>query len=470
MPAKTVKTIAASGDAAVTTTSNGAHTASSPDCVSIEFTHTEKVGVSVNSECAVTKITAKSQGESRGVKVGWVVLKVTFKMPKDAKGRRGAGTSGAAADSTVGVSLPCSTSNDVSQALKRGRASKAPFVVHFRCPEKSGDAGKLGDVAAAAGEAKEGAAGTAAAAADGAAAAEGGGTGTAARAPATMSAEEAAAAAAAAAAVLVAVAAAAAADLEMTELEARLLALLVTLPEGGSESPERLSLQEEVALKKSEVEKLHEEVRAAEAASAAADPAVAAAAAAAAAVAAAEAEARRQKAEAEEAARMKVLGNGQAVIRYNMYDEPFDITDGTITAEAIDELYALSFAMPGCSIHLSATSPEACHTEDKGYQDPIMLREDPPGTMHGLRTDTQYWAYAIQDTTQLRYDQAKAKEMFKPEEDEHGNKLPLSDSYQGEGIPESCSCIEGNPCVDEYGCRDWHHRRDVAMKNGWKGF
>jgi hypothetical protein len=35
---------------------------------------------------------------------------------------------------------------------------------------------------------------------------------------------------------------------------------------------------------------------------------------------------------------------------------------------------------------------------------------------------------------------------------------------------ESCSCIYGNPCVDEYGCKDWYNRMDVAKKNGWKGF
>ena len=33
---------------------------------------------------------------------------------------------------------------------------------------------------------------------------------------------------------------------------------------------------------------------------------------------------------------------------------------------------------------------------------------------------------------------------------------------------ESCSCIEGNPCMDKYGCLDWNNRFDVATKNGWK--
>ncbi len=42
--------------------------------------------------------------------------------------------------------------------------------------------------------------------------------------------------------------------------------------------------------------------------------------------------------------------------------------------------------------------------------------------------------------------------------------------YAEAGLPESCSCIEGNPCVDEYGCKDWYNRYAIAKKNGWAGF
>ena len=34
----------------------------------------------------------------------------------------------------------------------------------------------------------------------------------------------------------------------------------------------------------------------------------------------------------------------------------------------------------------------------------------------------------------------------------------------------SCSCLEGNPCVVAYNCKDWVHRFEVAKANGWKGF
>jgi hypothetical protein len=34
----------------------------------------------------------------------------------------------------------------------------------------------------------------------------------------------------------------------------------------------------------------------------------------------------------------------------------------------------------------------------------------------------------------------------------------------------SCSCVEGNPCMVAYNCKDWAHRFEVAKAHGWKGF
>jgi hypothetical protein len=35
---------------------------------------------------------------------------------------------------------------------------------------------------------------------------------------------------------------------------------------------------------------------------------------------------------------------------------------------------------------------------------------------------------------------------------------------------ESCSCLYGNPCVEEYNCADWGNRAAIATANGWRGF
>ncbi len=34
---------------------------------------------------------------------------------------------------------------------------------------------------------------------------------------------------------------------------------------------------------------------------------------------------------------------------------------------------------------------------------------------------------------------------------------------------EGCSCVWGNPCVDQYVCLDWNNRYEVAKKNGMRG-
>jgi len=88
---------------------------------------------------------------------------------------------------------------------------------------------------------------------------------------------------------------------------------------------------------------LQAENEAAEAAAKAAEEKAAAAAAAeiAAAKAAAAAEIERLKQEAR---------NGDVVVLYNMYKDPFSIKDGMLTAAAIDEEYCLSDAMPGCQV------------------------------------------------------------------------------------------------------------------------
>eukprot|EP00943_MAST-04B_sp_MAST-4B-sp1_P000214 g214.t1 len=33
---------------------------------------------------------------------------------------------------------------------------------------------------------------------------------------------------------------------------------------------------------------------------------------------------------------------------------------------------------------------------------------------------------------------------------------------------ETCSCLYGNPCVDQYVCSDWKNRFEIAKQNGWK--
>lgn len=74
-------------------------------------------------------------------------------------------------------------------------------------------------------------------------------------------------------------------------------------------------------------------------------------------------EAARKQREAEEAAtRAEELAaqarrNGKARFRYEMYDQEFEIANGSLTQEVIDEEFAFTFVMPGCHVHLSESSP-----------------------------------------------------------------------------------------------------------------
>jgi hypothetical protein len=93
--------------------------------------------------------------------------------------------------------------------------------------------------------------------------------------------------------------------------------------------------------------------------------------------------------------------------------------------------------------------------------------EDPPGTFLELEKDKQYWVYVVEDPVQEAKDREAMAALVAA--DKAKAKAERSE-YAENGLPESCSCIEGNPCVDEYGCKDWTNRFAIAKKNGWKGF
>lgn len=161
--------------------------------------------------------------------------------------------------------------------------------------------------------------------------------------------------------------------------------------------------------------------------------------------------------------------NGKVTLIYEQYNEQFDIVNGSTTAENIDEVYCLTFVMPGCLIHLSKMNPqEKRQAEIEGNLD-LFFEENPRGTYHGLEVDQTYYVYVEQEAEQLARDQARMKQIVgsmdgaKPKGD---GQLTKDDGR----VMESCSCIYGNPCVDEYGCKDWGNRFAIATKNGWKGF
>ncbi|KAF0722582.1 hypothetical protein Ae201684P_013995 [Aphanomyces euteiches] len=166
-----------------------------------------------------------------------------------------------------------------------------------------------------------------------------------------------------------------------------------------------------------------------------------------------------------------LLQTGNVVLKYEMYSESFVIEKGSMTGTAIDEAYCLSFVMPNCRIHLSMHEPAMkLALESQGDTDNVFLHEEPPGTYHGLQVDQTYYVYIEQEADQLAWDQAHMREIaLTMEGAAEDSKRKADKKDDGRGF-ESCSCIEGNPCVDEYGCKDWHNRFAIAAKHGWKWF
>ncbi|CAN0006406.1 unnamed protein product, partial [Pylaiella littoralis] len=100
-----------------------------------------------------------------------------------------------------------------------------------------------------------------------------------------------------------------------------------------------------------------------------------------------------------------------------------------------------------------------------------LFKENPPGTFHEQVDGGVYWVYVSRDDEEEKRDRDRMKQVVEGMKDD----LPQGGA-EGERMDggrnglESCSCVYGNPCVDEYGCKDWHSRYAVAKANGWKGF
>eukprot|EP01041_Mallomonas_annulata_P016442 gene16442-34310_t len=165
--------------------------------------------------------------------------------------------------------------------------------------------------------------------------------------------------------------------------------------------------------------------------------------------------------------------NAEILVRYNHYKNKFQITNGKTTSEAIDAEYCISFAFPNSKIHLSEYGPSDFSFEDNGLTERPLVAEDPVGCYNGLIPEGVYWVHVEEDQKE-KDAYIKRQEVFAQEQAiKRAERETKETSLAGQIIVEkreSCSCIEGNPCLDRYCCKDWNNRFEVAKKNGWKGF
>lgn len=167
----------------------------------------------------------------------------------------------------------------------------------------------------------------------------------------------------------------------------------------------------------------------------------------------------------------KFYGNGESgevVICFNHYKKKFSIINGSLGSSVIDAEYCITFAYPKCKIHLSEF--KATDSSLEGTLRPLIV-ENPIGIFHGLLCDKVYYVDVEEDSDEneaymKRQEQYAIKNMMKRTEqaDDLGHANLISERM------ESCSCVEGNPCMDSYCCKDWEKRFLIAKAHGWKGY
>lgn len=164
--------------------------------------------------------------------------------------------------------------------------------------------------------------------------------------------------------------------------------------------------------------------------------------------------------------------DGEVTIRFNHYKKKFAIIRGSTTSDVVDAEYYISFAFPKSKIHLTLFGPSDFSFEEQGYTTRPIVKEKPEGTYRGLDPSKEYWVEVEEDAAERKaYEErqdalARENAVKRAEKEARGEEINAIIKTK----TESCSCIEGNPCLDRYACKDWEHRYEVAKRNGWKGF
>eukprot|EP00462_Mataza_sp_D1_P022528 CAMPEP_0175142094 /NCGR_PEP_ID=MMETSP0087-20121206/12567_1 /TAXON_ID=136419 /ORGANISM="Unknown Unknown, Strain D1" /LENGTH=283 /DNA_ID=CAMNT_0016425777 /DNA_START=83 /DNA_END=931 /DNA_ORIENTATION=- len=164
-------------------------------------------------------------------------------------------------------------------------------------------------------------------------------------------------------------------------------------------------------------------------------------------------------------------GPVKVTLKYNHYVHEFTCDEkGLLSMEVIDEEFALSFAFPNSKLHLSEKAPTDPEGYDAADKPPPYLKEEPAGTYHGLESGKEYFVWVEEAPEErAKYEAAQAEYMKNnpvknPDDDE--DAMLMASNFGGEDSA-SCSCIEGNPCMSKYNCKDWNNRFEVAKRNGW---
>ena len=104
-----------------------------------------------------------------------------------------------------------------------------------------------------------------------------------------------------------------------------------------------------------------------------------------------------------------------------------------------------------------------CQSKEEGFGSSFEVKyevEEPWGTFQELDTHRKYYVWVVQDAQQAQRDREQMQAQW-------ARGAAAAANEEGPRTEETCSCIEGNPCVDPYICLDWHNRITVAKANGF---
>ena len=171
------------------------------------------------------------------------------------------------------------------------------------------------------------------------------------------------------------------------------------------------------------------------------------------------------------------IPSGQIRVQYCHHERLFDLEDGTLSVEDVDEEYCLSDVMQGCRIELTHHDPKV--ESNPPFIDKHVRWKFDEGEWRSLytyedRAPKKYWVVVIQDSRQI-----EKLANTQPHKDIAGTTttpttgVPPNNNEEGYfygnnvGYVEGCSCLEGNPCSEfnKYNCKDWANRFAVALEN-----
>jgi hypothetical protein len=161
------------------------------------------------------------------------------------------------------------------------------------------------------------------------------------------------------------------------------------------------------------------------------------------------------------------IPSGQIRVQYCHHERLFDLEDGTLSVEDVDEEYCLSDVMQGCRIELTHHDPKL--DSNPPFIDKHVRWKFDEGEWRSLytyedRAPKKYWVVVIQDSRQI-----EKLANTQPHKDNAVTTNNEEGYFYGNnvGYVEGCSCLEGNPCSEfnKYNCKDWANRFAVALEN-----